>query len=104
MFGSATDNRAMAGDVNAINVCNDFLMKTVSDANFATIRMDPLPYTEDYFCVYNGAVITSANPYFNFARQMGLSSVATDGYVSEGESTGTLARMHRNVTAFVEKM
>ena len=85
MFGSATDDRALAGDVNAIGVCNDFLQQTISGANFDTIRMDPLPYIEDYFAVYNGAVILAANPYFNFAREIGLSSVATGGYVSEGK-------------------
>ncbi len=70
-----------------------FFKETISDANFDTMQMDPLPYTEDYFAVYNGAVILAANPYFNFARQLGLRSVATGGYVSEGELTGTHARM-----------
>ena len=53
------------------------------------MRLDPLPFTEDYFAVYNGVVILNANPYFNFARQLGLSSVATGGYISTGSSTIT---------------
>jgi hypothetical protein len=97
MFGSATDNRALAGDVHAIGVCNDFLKQTISGANFDTIRMDPLPYIEDYFAVYNGAVILAANPYFNFAREIGLSSVATGGYVSKGKLTGTHASMRSSM-------
>jgi hypothetical protein len=50
------------------------------------MRLDPLPYTEDYFAVYNGVVVIAANPYFNFARQLGLSSVATNNYSPQGNS------------------
>jgi hypothetical protein len=52
----------------------------------SAMRLDPLPYTEDYFAVYNGVVVIAANPYFNFARQLGLSSVATNNYSPQGNS------------------
>ncbi len=85
MFGSAVDNRALAGDANAINVCYDFLLSNLSSGNLGTLRLDSLAFTEDYFVVYNGGVINAANPYFVFAQQLGLSSVATDGYSPKGK-------------------
>jgi hypothetical protein len=58
------------------------------------MRLDPLPFTEDYFAVYNGVIILNANPYFNFARQLGLSSVATGGYISTGRTTRIYHLLH----------
>ena len=84
-FGSTSDNRAMAGDANAINVCYDFLISTLSKENLETLRLDVLQPTEDYFAVYNGAVIEAANPYFVFVQQIGLSSVLTDNYSPKGK-------------------
>ena len=85
-FGSARDNRALAGDINAINVCYDFLQSTISRENYDTLRLDSLSFTEDYFVVYNGAVILPANPYFVFMQQTGLSSsMVTDGYSPKGK-------------------
>ncbi len=43
------------------------------------------PFSEDYYTVYNGVIILAANPYFNFARQLGLSSVATNNYSPQGK-------------------
>jgi hypothetical protein len=85
LFGSAADSRALAGDINAINVCYDFLLSTLSSSSLGALRLDSLAFTEDYFVVYNGGVITAANPYFVFAQQLGLSSVATDGYTPKGK-------------------
>jgi hypothetical protein len=48
------------------------------------LRLDPLPFIEDYYAVYNGVVILAANPYINYARTLGLSSVATGGYSPKG--------------------
>ncbi len=84
-FGSTTDNRAMAGDANAINVCYDFLNSTLSKENLETLRLDVLQHTEDYFVVYNGAVIKDVNPYLVFVQQIGLSSVLTDNYSPTGK-------------------
>jgi len=84
LFGSATDNRALAGDINAINVCYDFLLSSLSSGDLGQVRLDSLPFTEDYFVVYNGVVMNAANPYFVFAQQFGLSSVATNGYAPKG--------------------
>jgi len=86
LFGSAADNRALAGDINAINVCYDFLLSNLASSSIGALRLDSLAFTEDYFVVYNGGVITAANPYFVFAQQLGLSSVATDGYTPKGKS------------------
>jgi len=89
LFGSATDNRALAGDINAINVCYDFLLSSLSSGDLGQVRLDSLPFTEDYFVVYNGAVMNAANPYFVFAQQFGLSSVATNGYAPKGKLRAT---------------
>jgi hypothetical protein len=61
LFGSAADNRALAGDINAINVCCDFLLSNLSGSSIGALRLDSLAFTEDYFVVYNGGVITGAN-------------------------------------------
>jgi hypothetical protein len=66
-------------------VCYDFLISTLSKENLATLRLDALQHTEDYFVVYNGAVINAANPYFVFVQQIGLSSVLTDNYSPQGK-------------------
>jgi hypothetical protein len=51
------------------------------------LRLDPLPYTEEYFAAYNGVVILASNPYINYARTLGLNSVATGGYSPTGEAS-----------------
>jgi hypothetical protein len=48
------------------------------------LRLDPLPFTEDYFVVYTGAVVVGVNPYINHARTLGLNSVATGDYSPKG--------------------
>lgn len=65
--------------------------------DFWQLRLDPLSFTEDYFAVYNGAVILTINPYINHARTLGLSSVVTGGYTPKGNAnisalTSTLCR------------
>ena len=84
-FGAASDSRALAGDMNAINVCYDFLLATVSNENKESLRLDSLSHSEEYFAVYNGAVIRAANPYFVFVQQIGLSGVLTDNYSPKGK-------------------
>ncbi len=71
------------------------------------MRLDPLPYTEDYFAVYNGVVILSANPYFSFAREVGLGSVATDNYSPKGARvviTVLMITHHPHPDAFVRRV
>jgi len=54
------------------------------------LRLDPLPFTEDYFVVYTGAVVVGVNPYINHARTLGLNSVATGDYSPKGTPNNTV--------------